>query len=68
MVDELKEALLEAQVEAALGGHNLGSFEEVENGYQAECMLCKMTTWVGKNGLRYSILKDSCPGNNMTDK
>ena len=32
-----RDAILEAQVEAALGGHDIGPFEEVENGYQAAC-------------------------------
>ncbi len=57
----LKESILEAQVEAALGDHNLTQWEDVENGYQAVCKLCQVTTWVGENGLRYSLLADTCP-------
>lgn len=65
---ELREAILEAQAEAALGGHDLGPFEPVEdqdgrpNGYEAECRLCKLTSWVGPQGLRYSLLESECPG------
>ena len=58
----LKEAVLEAQAEGALGGHSLGPFETVENGYQATCRHCGKTTWVGQQGLRYSLLGERCPG------
>lgn len=38
MKEELiRSAVLEAQVEAALGGHLLGPFEDIENGYQSTC-------------------------------
>ena len=38
MKEELiRSAVLEAQVEAALGGHLLRSFEDIENGYQSTC-------------------------------
>ena len=60
--EQLREAHLEAMVEAALGGHELGHWEQVENGLQAACQLCEMTTWIGETGLRYSLLEDSCPG------
>jgi len=59
---ELRDALLEAQTEAALGGHNIGAFEPVTNGHQATCQHCGMTSWVGQNGLRYSLQEDSCLG------
>ena len=59
--DQFREALLESQVEAALGGHDLAGWEEVENGWQARCSQCQMTTWVGDVGLRYSLLEDRCP-------
>lgn len=61
---EVKEAMLEAVIEAALGGHDLGAWERVDddgNEFQARCKLCGMTTWVG-GSLRYSILEDTCPG------
>ena len=57
-----RDAMLEAQVEAALGGHDIGPFEEVDNGYQAACRRCDMTSWVGADGVRYSLLEDTCPG------
>jgi hypothetical protein len=41
---DLRDAILEAQAEAALGGHNIGPFEEVDNGYQAACRRCDMTS------------------------
>ena len=53
----LQAAILEAQVEAALDGHQLGPFEEIENGYQSTCVKCNKTTWVGMEGLRYSLLE-----------
>lgn len=59
---QTKEALLEAAAEAALGGHNLGEWVVVENGWQAACLLCGQTTWIGENGLRYSLLADRCDG------
>ncbi len=52
---KFKEAILEAQAEASLGGHDIGSFKPVERitgGYEAKCRLCRSTTWVGDNGLR----------------
>ena len=62
---QLRESLLEAQAEAALGGHELEPFQAVDTisgGYEARCKLCQMTTWVGENGLRYSLLEDRCKG------
>ena len=64
----LNTSMLEIAVNAAAGGHDLGGFETVGNaggtinGYQAKCRLCGMTTWVGDNGLRNSLLDDICPG------
>lgn len=60
----VKEAMLEALVEAALGGHDLDPWEQLDddgNEYQARCRVCGRTTWVG-GSLRYSILEDVCPG------
>lgn len=63
----LKAALPEAQVEAALGGHQLGPFAEVENGYQAVCTTCGVSSWVGPQGLRYSLLAEVCQGDKAVD-
>ena len=62
----LREAILEAQIEASLGAHDIGPFEPVEDrvtrGYEVKCRLCGGTSWVGDNGLRDSLLEDKCPG------
>lgn len=55
-----KEALLEAMAEVALGGHDLGEWEEVENGWQSTCNLCKCITWINHKGMRYSLLSAIC--------
>lgn len=62
-IDSLRLAILEALAEAALGGHELSPFEAVENGYQAVCTRCGATSWVGTQGLRYTLLENLCPGN-----
>lgn len=59
---KLKESLIEAAVEAVLGGHELERWQQVETGWQATCKLCDATVWVGENGLGYSLLADSCAG------
>ncbi len=59
---EVKAAQLEAMLDAALGGHEIGEWVEVDNGWQATCNQCQMKTWIGPDGLRYSLLEDSCPG------
>ena len=63
----MRAAHLEAMAEAALGGHELGEWEQVENGWQVVCKLCKSTTWIGENGLRYSLLGESCSDVEETD-
>jgi len=60
-VDDARGAILEAQVTAALAGHDIGPFEEDDNGYQAACRRCGKTVWVGESGLLYSLLGESCP-------
>jgi len=60
--EPLKAAQLEAMAEAALGGHDLGEWVEVDNGWQATCWRCGMTTWIGKQGVRYSLLEGECQG------
>ena len=58
---ELREAILQAQVEAALQGHDLTPFESVnEHGFQARCRKCGKSVWVGVSGLMYSLLPDIC--------
>jgi len=57
---QVKEALLDAAAEAALGGHELGEWTAVEDGWQSTCSRCGRTTWVGETGVRYSLLDDSC--------
>ena len=62
---DLRAAILEAQVDAALAGHDIGEFKPVSThtpGYQARCRRCDRTVWVGLEGLLYSLLGDSCPG------
>ena len=60
--EHMKESVLQAQVEAALQGHDLTPFEPVDNrGYQATCRRCGKSVWVAESGLMYSILSDSCP-------
>ena len=61
---QLREAILEAQIEASLWNHDLGPFNRVEavtGGLQAECRLYGATSWVGDKGIRYSLLEDICP-------
>lgn len=56
----LKENMMEAQVEAALAGHQLGQWEGQEDGgYQAVCSRCGGSIYVSHRTL-YSILEDSC--------
>ena len=57
----LRENMMEAQVVAALGGHQLGSWETAEeaNGYQAVCLTCGGSVFVSDKSV-YSILTDTC--------
>jgi hypothetical protein len=60
----LKENLLEAAVEAALQGHDLASWEQVdERGleWQAVCKQCGRSVWVSSRTM-YSLLEEQCPG------
>jgi hypothetical protein len=46
-------------------GHDLGPFEPVDpeiGVYQAACRRCAKTVWVGDQGLIYSLLGESCAG------
>ncbi|MCB8975842.1 MAG: hypothetical protein H6657_00245 [Ardenticatenaceae bacterium] len=51
---------------AALGGHQLGSWETAEeaNGYQAVCLTCGGSVFVSEKTI-YSILTDTCTGQVM---
>lgn len=56
--------MLHAAVEAALGGHELESWKQVDDAgreWQAACKYCNKTTWVSET-VRYSVLGDSCSG------
>lgn len=57
----LRESILELQVNAALAGHDLGSFEPVNRGYEVRCRRCGKTAWLGESGLQYSLLGEQCP-------
>ena len=58
----LRANMLEAQASAALGGHQLGEWEELEDneGFQATCSACGGSLFVSDSTL-YSILADTCP-------
>jgi hypothetical protein len=60
----LKENLLHCAAEAALGGHDLGEWQETKGpgikGYQAKCKLCGKTTYASRLAV-YSVLADVCP-------
>ncbi len=56
---ETKDAILEAQVIAALQGHDIGPFEPVDpdiDGWKAGCRQCGRAVWVGETGPMYSVL------------
>ena len=62
----LKENVLAAQVEAALQGHKLGEFEQVEEedyklGYESRCKTCGKSVYVNYKAI-CSILATKCPG------
>ena len=61
----LKENLLHCAAEAALGGHDLGEWQQTEGpgirGYEARCKRCKKTTYASRLAV-YSVLADVCPG------
>jgi hypothetical protein len=61
----LRKNVLQAQVEAALSGHDLGPFEPVDEPgvlkYQAFCKLCGRSVYASSVAL-YSLLEDECPG------
>ena len=61
----LKENLLHCAAEAALGGHDLGEWQQTEGpgivGYEARCKRCKKTAYASQLAV-YSVLADVCPG------
>ena len=58
------DARLEIMINATFNGHDLSEWllTEAEDGWQATCRRCRQTVWVGKKGLRYSLLEETCPG------
>jgi hypothetical protein len=58
----LRANMLDAQAAAALGGHQLGEWEELEDnaGFQTTCSACGGSVFVSASTL-YSILADTCP-------
>ena len=64
----LRANMLEAQAVAALGGHQLGEWEEVEEdaGFQATCSACGGSVFVSSSTL-YSILTDTCQAHDSLD-
>jgi hypothetical protein len=64
-LDDARAAILEVQVNAALAGHDLGTFAVLDTtagGYEAHCRKCDKSVWVGDQGLIYSLLGESCAG------
>jgi hypothetical protein len=63
-VATLKANLLEAMINAALSGHDLGPWEAVEDrelAHQAVCRRCGRSVYVSWQTM-YSILAKQCPG------
>lgn len=59
----LRANMLEAQIMAALGGHQLQPWEAIDENslrYQAHCSLCNKVIFVSSQAL-YSLLADTCP-------
>jgi hypothetical protein len=56
------ESIQEAMTEAVNSNHELTVFDRVDNGFQATFKKCNMTTWVGRKGVRYSLLSEQCDG------
>ncbi|HET6446244.1 MAG TPA: hypothetical protein VFI27_16880 [candidate division Zixibacteria bacterium] len=63
-MEGLRENILAAQVEAALQGHDIGSFEPIEDPglttYQAVCRNCGRPVYASSVNV-FSILDDVCP-------
>jgi len=57
--------LLHCAAEAALGGHDLGEWQQIEGlgrvGYLARCKRCKKTAYTSRLAV-YGLLADVCPG------
>ncbi len=61
-VAHLKENMLEAAVEAALQGHELGAWRQVDQAgrqWEARCKVCGRTMFVSDT-VRYSVLGEHC--------
>ena len=61
--DQLRDNILEIQVEASLAGHDLSGWEETEDnkGFQAVCRRCGGSIYVSGRAM-YSLLGDACGG------
>jgi hypothetical protein len=53
--------MLTCMFEAAAGGHELGRWVKVRDGYEAKCQKCGLATYAS-NGSLYSFLEDVCVG------
>lgn len=62
---QAEDAMMQAMVTAALGGHNLTGWDRFMGakgpGQQAECRYCGQSVAVWDSGLIYSLLDDACP-------
>lgn len=58
------EAMMEIMVNAAAEGHDLTAWVLTEDGagWQARCRRCQGTVWVGRSGVQYSLLAETCRG------
>lgn len=59
----IRPTILEMMVHAALGGHDLGEWEALDSGWQAQCKHCGQTTWIGDvhfTGFVLNRLDDIC--------
>lgn len=65
---ETRATMLELAVNATSGNHDLAGCEAVDdydshhNGYEARCWRCNLTAWIDDSGMVYSLLADTCPG------
>jgi hypothetical protein len=53
--------MLQCMFEAAAGGHELGKWVKVRDGYEAKCQKCGLATYAS-NGSLYSFLEGVCVG------
>lgn len=56
---------LETMIKAALGGHDLGQWNFVDNGWRVQCRHCQKIIWIGDHhwsGFVVNHLDDVCNG------